>query len=114
MKSMFRFCLGFSFIHNQKQNSRQTASKLLVRAGKTQGLLFRYPIVNITLTLCLLLVYLLNEFSGQNVIIFTVQCLVCQRVTLMLRNLGMSAIPLNGKMDQDKRLGALTRFKAQV
>jgi ATP-dependent RNA helicase DDX47/RRP3 len=32
----------------------------------------------------------------------------------MLRNLGMSAIPLNGKMDQEKRLGALNRFKSQV
>jgi len=59
------------------------------------------------------LVYLLNEFAGQTVIVFTVQCLVCQRVTLMLRNLGMSAIPLNGKMDQDKRLGAINRFKAK-
>lgn len=59
------------------------------------------------------LVYLLNEFAGQTIIIFTVQCLVCQRLTLMLRNLGMNAIPLNGKMDQDKRLGALNRFKSR-
>jgi len=59
------------------------------------------------------LLYLLNDFAGQTTIVFTVQCLVCQRVTLMLRNLGLNAIPLNGKMDQGKRIGALTRFKAK-
>merc|ERR1739846_173273 len=30
---------------------------------------------------------------------------------LMLRNLGFSAIPLNGQMSQNKRLGALNKFK---
>lgn len=31
----------------------------------------------------------------------------------MLRNLGFHAIPLNGKMTQPKRLGALTKFKSK-
>uniref|UniRef100_A0A6B2L3N9 RNA helicase n=1 Tax=Arcella intermedia TaxID=1963864 RepID=A0A6B2L3N9_9EUKA len=59
------------------------------------------------------LVYLLNEFAGNSVIIFTIQCITCQRIALVLRNLGFSAIPLNGKMTQTKRLGALNKFKAK-
>jgi len=59
------------------------------------------------------LVYLLNEFAGNSVIIFTIQCVTCQRLALLLRNLGFSAIPLNGKMTQTKRLGALNKFKAK-
>eukprot|EP01126_Amoeba_proteus_P002407 TRINITY_DN10747_c0_g1_i3.p1 TRINITY_DN10747_c0_g1~~TRINITY_DN10747_c0_g1_i3.p1 ORF type:complete len:264 (+),score=44.12 TRINITY_DN10747_c0_g1_i3:668-1459(+) len=59
------------------------------------------------------LVSLLNEFSGNSTIIFTIQCVTCQRLTLMLRNLGFNAIPLNGKMSQPKRLGALNKFKTK-
>jgi len=59
------------------------------------------------------LAYLLNEFSGNSVIVFTVQCITCHKVALMLRNLGFSAIPLNGKMTQTKRLGALNKFKSR-
>merc|ERR1719238_1352689 len=35
------------------------------------------------------------------------------KLALMLRNLGFSAIPLNGQMSQNKRLGALNKFKAK-
>jgi len=59
------------------------------------------------------LAYLLNEVSGNSVIIFTIQCITCQRVALMLRNLGFGAIPLNGKMTQTKRLGSLNKFKSK-
>ena len=34
-------------------------------------------------------------------------------VALMLRNLGMSAVPLHGHMAQEKRLGALNKFKSK-
>jgi ATP-dependent RNA helicase DDX47/RRP3 len=35
-----------------------------------------------------------------------------QRLALLLRNLGFPAIPLHGQMSQNKRLGALNKFKA--
>ena len=35
------------------------------------------------------------------------------RTTLMLRNLGLNAIPLHGQMSQAKRLGALNKFKSK-
>ena len=35
------------------------------------------------------------------------------RTTLMLRNLGLNAIPLHGQMSQPKRLGALNKFKSK-
>ena len=35
------------------------------------------------------------------------------KIALMLRALGMSAIPLNGNMSQNKRLGSLNKFKAK-
>jgi len=36
----------------------------------------------------------------------------CQRLALMLRNLGFQAIPLHGAMSQPKRLGSLNKFKS--
>ena len=53
-----------------------------------------------------------NELSGNAMIVFCMTCITVQRVTLMLRNLGISAVPLHGQMRQEKRLGALNRFKA--
>ena len=44
--------------------------------------------------------------------IFFVISLHC-RTTLMLRNLGLNAIPLHGQMSQAKRLGALNKFKSK-
>ncbi|KAG9331792.1 hypothetical protein JZ751_016994 [Albula glossodonta] len=35
------------------------------------------------------------------------------RVALLLRNLGITAIPLHGQMSQNKRLGALNKFKSK-
>lgn len=58
------------------------------------------------------LVYLLNELAGQTTIVFTLTCNSAQKLALMLRNLGFSAICLHGQMSQTKRLGALGKFKA--
>lgn len=58
------------------------------------------------------LAYVLNEFAGQTVLVFTSTCNSTQRAALLLRNLGFSAICLHGQMTQPKRLGALTKFKA--
>lgn len=60
------------------------------------------------------LVHTLNELSGNSFIVFCNTCPGTQRIALMLRNLGFSAIPINGKMTQDKRLAALNKFKAKT
>ncbi|XP_038063851.1 probable ATP-dependent RNA helicase DDX47 [Patiria miniata] len=59
------------------------------------------------------LVYILNELAGNNFMVFCSTCNNTQRVALMLRNLGMTAIPLHGQMSQSKRLGTLNKFKGK-
>jgi ATP-dependent RNA helicase DDX47/RRP3 len=59
------------------------------------------------------LAYILNELSGNSAIIFTDTCAEAQRVSLLLRHLGFSAVPIHGNMTQPKRLGALSKFKSQ-
>ncbi len=61
----------------------------------------------------LYLVHLINEMAGNSFIIFCSTCNGTLKLALMLRHLGFSAIPLNGQMSQDKRLGALNKFKAR-
>eukprot|EP01095_Lingulamoeba_sp_RSL-Kostka_P016154 TRINITY_DN776_c1_g1_i1.p1 TRINITY_DN776_c1_g1~~TRINITY_DN776_c1_g1_i1.p1 ORF type:complete len:529 (-),score=196.12 TRINITY_DN776_c1_g1_i1:334-1920(-) len=58
------------------------------------------------------LAFILNEYAGNSVIIFTTTCNNSFRISLLLRNLGFPAIPLHGKMSQSKRLGALNKFKS--
>jgi len=60
------------------------------------------------------LAYILNELSGSTVLVFTTTCNSALRLSLMLRNLGFLAIPIYGKMNQEKRLGALGKFKSGV
>lgn len=59
------------------------------------------------------LVSILNELAGNSFMIFCSTCNNAQRVALMLRNLGITAIPLHGQMSQNKRLGALNKFKSK-
>ncbi|XP_040215520.1 probable ATP-dependent RNA helicase DDX47 isoform X1 [Rana temporaria] len=59
------------------------------------------------------LVYILNELAGNSFMIFCSTCNNTQRVSSLLRNLGFTAIPLHGQMSQNKRLGALNKFKAK-
>lgn len=59
------------------------------------------------------LAYVLNELAGQSAMVFVMTCNTAQRLAYLLRNLGFSAIPLHGQMDQTKRLGALNKFKSQ-
>ncbi|KAL5336465.1 ATP-dependent rRNA helicase rrp3 [Aspergillus crustosus] len=60
----------------------------------------------------LYLVYLLNEFVGKSVIIFTTTVHETQRLAFMLRTLGFGAIPLHGQLSQSARLGALSKFRS--
>ncbi|XP_041363605.1 probable ATP-dependent RNA helicase DDX47 [Gigantopelta aegis] len=60
------------------------------------------------------LVYILNELAGNSFIVFCSTCANTQRVALMLRNLGFTAIPLHGQMSQAKRLGSLNKFKSKA
>lgn len=59
------------------------------------------------------LVSILNELAGNSFMIFCGTCNNTQRTALLLRSLGINAIPLHGKMTQAKRLGALNKFKSK-
>jgi len=59
------------------------------------------------------LVHLLNEMAGNSFMVFCSTCAGTQTMALLLRNLGFLAIPLHGQMAQNKRLAALTKFKAK-
>ncbi|KAJ2399348.1 ribosomal RNA processing protein [Coemansia sp. RSA 2559] len=58
------------------------------------------------------LVWLMNEMAGQSAIVFSRTCNEVLRIALLLRNLGIEAIPLHGQLSMDKRMGALNKFKA--
>ncbi|KAI3525291.1 hypothetical protein L1887_03973 [Cichorium endivia] len=58
------------------------------------------------------LLYILIEKSGSTSMVFTRTCEATRLLALMLRNLGLRAIPISGQMTQAKRLGALNKFKA--
>ncbi|XP_066563752.1 putative ATP-dependent RNA helicase DDX47 [Amia ocellicauda] len=58
------------------------------------------------------LVSIINELAGNSFMIFCGTCHAAQRAALLLRNLGLTAIPLHGQMSQNKRLGALNKFKS--
>ncbi|XP_015115093.1 probable ATP-dependent RNA helicase DDX47 [Diachasma alloeum] len=59
------------------------------------------------------LVHILNELAGNSFMIFCGTCNNTVRTALLLRSLGFMAVPLHGQMTQNKRLAALTKFKAK-
>merc|ERR1712142_305935 len=61
----------------------------------------------------LYLVHILNELAGNTFMIFCSTCSGTLRLALMLRCLGFTAIPLHGQLSQNKRLGALNKFKSK-
>ncbi|KAK9291205.1 hypothetical protein L1049_009393 [Liquidambar formosana] len=58
------------------------------------------------------LVYILTEMSGSTSMVFTRTRETTRFLALVLRNLGLRAIPISGQMSQSNRLGALNKFKA--
>lgn len=60
------------------------------------------------------LVHILNELAGNSFMIFCSTCNNTVRAALMLRALGLAAVPLHGQMSQNKRLAALNKFKAKT
>ncbi|KAI3921792.1 hypothetical protein MKX01_005481 [Papaver californicum] len=58
------------------------------------------------------LVFIVSEMSGSTPMVFTRTCEATRLLALLLRNLGLRAIPISGQMSQAKRLGALNKFKA--
>ncbi|GAV02573.1 hypothetical protein RvY_13118 [Ramazzottius varieornatus] len=59
------------------------------------------------------LVHILRELAGCSFMIFCATCNNTQRLAFMLRSLGFTAIPLHGQMSQNKRSGALNKFKGK-
>ncbi|EDW89964.1 probable ATP-dependent RNA helicase DDX47 [Drosophila yakuba] len=59
------------------------------------------------------LVHILNDLAGNSFMIFCSTCNNTVKTALMLRALGLAAIPLHGQMSQNKRLAALNKFKAK-
>ena len=61
----------------------------------------------------LYLVHTLNELAGQTGIIFTRTVNEAQRLSILLKTLGFSAIPIHGQLSQQARLAALNKFRAR-
>ncbi|KAJ9660202.1 ribosomal RNA processing protein [Neophaeococcomyces mojaviensis] len=59
------------------------------------------------------LVYVLNKFAGQTGIIFTRTVNEAQRISIMLKTLGFSSVPIHGQLSQNSRLEALNKFRAK-
>ncbi|XP_047991779.1 probable ATP-dependent RNA helicase DDX47 [Leguminivora glycinivorella] len=57
------------------------------------------------------LVHILNELSGNSFIVFVATCVGALRAALLLRNLGLAAVPLHGQMSQNNDFAALNKFK---
>lgn len=58
------------------------------------------------------LVYILTLLASNSIIIFTRTVHDAQRLSIILRLLGMPAIPLHGQLSQSARLGALNKFRS--
>ncbi|KAL9108280.1 MAG: hypothetical protein Q9227_006877 [Pyrenula ochraceoflavens] len=59
------------------------------------------------------LIHLLNDIAGQTAICFTRTVNETHRVSILLRLLGFSAIPIHGQLSQNARLGALNKFRTK-
>uniref|UniRef100_A0A0D9WUX3 RNA helicase n=1 Tax=Leersia perrieri TaxID=77586 RepID=A0A0D9WUX3_9ORYZ len=81
-------------------------------AYTTEGSTLRKSCEALSLIDCYL-VHVLNELPGSMIMIFVRTCESTRLLALTLRNLRFKAISISGQMSQDKRLGALNRFKTK-
>ncbi|PVU86444.1 hypothetical protein BB559_006521 [Furculomyces boomerangus] len=58
------------------------------------------------------LVWFINEIVGKSTIVFSHTVHEVMRLGMLLRSLGMDAIPLHGQLTMERRLGALNKFKS--
>ena len=56
--------------------------------------------------------YMLTQFAGKKIIMFTSTCNQTIKLALTLRFLNFKAVSINGKLSQQMRLNALNRFKS--
>ncbi|KPI34328.1 ATP-dependent rRNA helicase RRP3 [Cyphellophora attinorum] len=59
------------------------------------------------------LIHVLNEKAGQTGIIFTRTVNEAQRLSIILKKLGFSTVPIHGQLSQQARLAALNSFRAK-
>jgi len=59
--------------------------------------------------------YILNNcFEDKTIIIFTGKCRTCERLNIMLRELGYRTTSLHAIMSQNERLSSLAKFKSKI
>ena len=58
------------------------------------------------------LVFMLTQFAGKKLIIFTSTCNQSLKLALMPRYLNFKAVNIHGKLSQQQRLNALNKFKS--
>lgn len=86
-------------LHELRKNVRKSQQyHILILAIELKEIYFVYSI--------------LNELAGKTFVIFCSACESTVRMALILRALGMTAVPLHDQMTPKKRLAALDKFKA--
>lgn len=57
------------------------------------------------------MVYLLTQFAGNKIILFTSTCNQSEKLQLIMSNLGFKAVNIHGQLTQQQRLQALNSYK---
>lgn len=105
----------FKVIINNKYNSMIISRKIIVGMQNIsiKIIFIILHLLNDFVWQDVYLVHILNELAGNSFMIFCGTCNNTVRTALLLRNLGFTAVPLHGQMSQNKRIAALTKFKAK-
>ncbi|KAJ3162820.1 hypothetical protein HDU86_003794 [Geranomyces michiganensis] len=74
----------------------------------------RYVFISSTVRDAYLAHLIRTSFEGKTMIIFTGKCRTCERLRVMLRELGLRSTALHAQMSQADRLGSLAKFKSGI
>ncbi|KAI8921101.1 P-loop containing nucleoside triphosphate hydrolase protein [Powellomyces hirtus] len=74
----------------------------------------RYVFISSTVRDAYLAHLVKTNFEGKTMIIFTGKCRTCERLRVMLRELGLKSTALHAQMSQSDRLGSLAKFKGGI